>query len=115
MDKDLHKRNCLSDKERYADLINGLLLEGEQKVHPDDLSDLDSQVSGWSAWFSNRKKNYRRLSRDIITKTAVGVNFIVIGVENQKETREQNLKRKGEIQNDEERNDRLHRGFWYGD
>ena len=49
MDKDLHKRNCLSDKERYADLINGLLLEGEQKVHPDDLSDLDSQVSGWSA------------------------------------------------------------------
>ena len=48
MDKDLHKRNCLSDKERYADLINGLLLEGEQKVHPDDLSDLDSQVSGWN-------------------------------------------------------------------
>ena len=85
MDKDLHKRNCLSDKERYADLINGLLLEGEQKVHPDDLSDLDSQVSGWSAWFSKHKKNYRRLARDLIMKTAVGVNFVVIGVENQEE------------------------------
>lgn len=32
MDKDIRGKNCLSDNERYADLINGLLLEGEQIV-----------------------------------------------------------------------------------
>jgi len=30
MDRDIREKNCLSDNERYADLINGLLLEGEQ-------------------------------------------------------------------------------------
>lgn len=43
MEKDLCQRECLSDNERYADLINGILFEGEQKVHASDLHEIDSQ------------------------------------------------------------------------
>lgn len=32
MDKDIREKNCLSDNERYADLINGLLLEGNGSI-----------------------------------------------------------------------------------
>ena len=45
MDKDVREKNCLSDNERYADLINSLLLEGEQIVKPEDLYELDTQLS----------------------------------------------------------------------
>ena len=37
MDRDIWEKNCLSANERYADLINGLLLEGEQILKPEDL------------------------------------------------------------------------------
>ncbi len=85
MQKDLTNKKCLSDNERYADLINGLLLDGQQKVLPGDLQDMDSQSVVWKGWFFKNKDNYRQLSRDMIKKAAFGVNFLVIGVENQEE------------------------------
>ena len=83
MDKDVREKNCLSDNERYADLINGLLLEGEQIVKPEDLYELDTQLSAWKFWEKQQKQSYRLISRDMIRKVAFGVNFLLIGVENQ--------------------------------
>lgn len=83
MDKDLTKERCLADNERYADLINGTVFQGKQLLHADDLQDMDSQVWSINRLFKRRK--YRQRYRDLIKKAAFGVNFIVIGVENQEE------------------------------
>ena len=34
----------LSDKERFADLMNGVIFHGEKVVDPKDLSDLDTKI-----------------------------------------------------------------------
>ena len=83
MEKDFSKKNCLADNERYADLINGLLLEGEQQVKAEDLQDMDTQRVGLLAWLGKHRGNYRLLYRDLVRKAAIGVNFLVVGVENQ--------------------------------
>lgn len=67
-----------ADNKRYADLINGFALKGHQVIKAEDLSPLDSRARG--------KKNSRNSKyRDLIRRTAFGVNFAVIGVENQNE------------------------------
>ena len=43
MEKDLEMGRCLSDDKRYADLINGLLFAGEQRIQESDLQEVDSQ------------------------------------------------------------------------
>jgi len=81
MEEDLTAKNCLAVDERYADLVNGLLLGGEQVLCASDLQELDSQQ--WNRQ-EKRKAKYHQSYRDLIKKTAFGVNFSLIGVENQK-------------------------------
>lgn len=85
MEKDLTKKRCLSDNERYADLINGFLFGGQQMVQACDLQDMDSQSYGLKDWLLKKKNYYTQRYRDIIKKASFGVNFAVIGVENQEE------------------------------
>jgi len=85
MEKDVSKKRCLGDNERYADLINGLLLGGEQRINACDLQELNAQTSIRDTWFSKRGKPYRQLNRDIVKRVAFGVNFAVVGVENQEQ------------------------------
>ena len=80
MDKDVTAKKCLSVNERYADLLNALLFGGEQRITADDLQEMDSQH--WS--IQEKKSKYRQLYRDMIKKVAFGVNFSLIGIENQK-------------------------------
>lgn len=82
MEQDLGIGRCLSDAKRYADLLNGLLFEGRQKVRAEDLQDTDPR-SFLKETGRKRKKYFRSLCRDLIRKTAFGVNFALIGVENQ--------------------------------
>lgn len=71
MKKDVTWRNYFDDSHRYADIINGLGGSGIQIVSPEDLTELDT------------KKNSK--TRDLIRKTALGMNFVIIGIENQDE------------------------------
>jgi len=41
--RDLVTNMCLSDTERYADLINAIIFEGEQKLHSEELQEIDSR------------------------------------------------------------------------
>ena len=68
MGKDLIHKQCLGNKERYADLLNGLLFGGRQEVHPDDLQEPDSPTVGAK-------------QRDIVKKLAYGAQFAMVGVE----------------------------------
>lgn len=82
MEKDLLQKEYLSDDERYADLLNGFLFRGKQKIKASDLQEVDSQ-SFIRLWFQKKSVRYRKLYRDLIKKTAFGVNFALIGIENQ--------------------------------
>ena len=68
-----------SDNERFADLIN--TYAGEDILKASDLEEKDSLVIAKP----NEKKDKDSISkyRDIIRKAAMGMTFILIGVENQ--------------------------------
>ena len=85
MEKDLQKKSFFSDEERFADLINGIVGAGKEIITPSDLTDMDSQT-GFSKLlpaFAGRKRNRKQHYRDLVKKAAFGMNFIVIGIENQ--------------------------------
>lgn len=71
MRKDESWKKFFGDNERYADLINGIGCDGVQYVKPADLQELDT---------ASKKK-----ARDLLRKTAFGMNFAIIGIENQEE------------------------------
>jgi len=63
--RDYCLKRYLSDETRFADLINGILGEGQQVISPDDLTDMDSQVGyrepEWTVGNSSGWVNYRTL------------------------------------------------------
>ncbi len=75
MQKDEVLRCYLSDNARYADLMNGMIVEGRSMVQPEDLQPLDSRVEG---------ENGIRY-HDLIRRSCFGVNFAAVGIENQEE------------------------------
>lgn len=83
MIKDLTTKRCLSDNERYADLINGAVFGGKQLLQPQDLTDRDSHAIMRHGKASDRKKSYKPRYHDLIKKAAFGVNFAVISLEDQ--------------------------------
>lgn len=70
MEKDIGWKVFFSDKRRYADIINGIGCGGVQFVNDTDLSDVDGQTR-------------KGMSRDLLCRSAFGVNFALIGIENQ--------------------------------
>ena len=69
MGKDTGWKDYFSDNERYADIINGLGCGGQQLVKDTDLCEDDSHAG--------------KKARDLLRKTAFGMNFALIGIENQ--------------------------------
>lgn len=70
MEKDTGWKVYFSDKRRYADIINGIGCQGTPFVKDTDLSDVDGQTRTGK-------------TRDLLCKSAFGVNFALIGIENQ--------------------------------
>lgn len=87
MEKDLQKKGYFYDPERFADLINGVVCSGRQILLPSDLIDMDSQTGQFnaSAGQDKQRKKLKDRHRDLMRKAALGVNFVVVGVENQEE------------------------------
>ena len=71
MEKDTKWKTFFEDNRRYADVINGLGCGGRQLVSADDLQAEDS-TSG-------------KRSRDALRRVALGMNFVIVGIENQEE------------------------------
>ena len=85
MEKDLTKKRCLSDNGRYADLINGFIFKGQQVLRESDLTEMDAQTGvGRKIRRSSGKKPCQKY-HDLIRKAAMGINFAIIGIENQEE------------------------------
>lgn len=71
MGKDVEWKDFFEDNHRYADIINGIGCGGAQVVKDTDLVEVDTAV---------KKKN-----RDLLRKAALGMNFVIVGIENQDE------------------------------
>ena len=71
MGKDVEWKSFFEDNHRYADLINGIGCGGVQVVKDTDLEEVDT---------ASKKKN-----RDLLRKVAFGMNFVIVGIENQEE------------------------------
>ena len=69
MKKDVRWKSYFEDNRRYADVINGIGCNGRQFVKDTDLQEVDTSERG--------------KARDLLRKTAFGVNFALIGIENQ--------------------------------
>ena len=89
MEQDIAGKVFFSDNRRYADLINGLGCNGEQIISGKDLQEMDTQTGFWGKTTGGRKRRYNKKHgygikiRDLVRKTAFGINFAVIGIENQ--------------------------------
>jgi len=71
MGKDVKWSVFFEDNRRCADIINGVMCEGQQIVSQEDLAELDTKS--------------KTKFRDVVRKVALGVNFAIIGIENQDE------------------------------
>lgn len=87
MEKDLQEKGYLCTPERFADLINGVVCGGKEILRPSDLTEMDSQTGYLRASNGHGRRTLQRQPRyrDVIRKAAFGINFMVIGIENQEE------------------------------
>ena len=69
MRKDVGWKSFFEDNRRYADVINGVGCNGKQFVKGTDLQEADTAAKG--------------KTRDLLRRTAFGVNFALIGIESQ--------------------------------
>lgn len=92
MEVDVSWKEFFQDDARYADVINALGCGGRQVVTKEDLQEADTQtilgrVQKWPkvgrSRSSNGKYKYRLKLRDMVRKVAFGVNFVIVGIENQ--------------------------------
>ena len=81
MNTDVLLKDFWRDNERFADLFNTILFQGKKILDPSSLHEMDTDVSGVIG-LKGYNQTISRM-RDVIKKTAYGVDFIVCGIENQ--------------------------------
>ena len=74
-------KNFWKNNERFADLFNAALFDGEQVLNPCDLSEVDTDVSSLVK-FNGHAETVQKVL-DVVKKTAYGVDFVIWGLENQ--------------------------------
>ncbi len=84
MEKDFTSSCFFSDNERYADIINGIGCEGIPFVKGKDLQEMDTKIN-LGRFMRRGGKGKKSLYRDLLRKTSFGINFAIIGIENQEE------------------------------
>ena len=69
------------DTQRFADLFNTVLFAGSTILKPNDLKEVDTDISSIIK-FNGHAETIQRIM-DVVRKTAYGVDFIIWGLENQ--------------------------------
>lgn len=69
------------DNEHFADLFNAYFFNGEKVIKPEELQEADTDVSGTL----NKKSltNDYQKALDVVKKSAYGMDFVILGLENQ--------------------------------
>lgn len=74
-------KNFWRDNGRFASLFNAVVFGGEEVLQPENLEEADTDLSNIITLKAYRETLER--SRDVIKKTAFGVDFVIMGIENQ--------------------------------
>lgn len=80
-ERDVLLKEYWSDNGRFSDLLNGYLFGGRQVIKACDVTELDGQSFEFSG--SAGMKTTGQKQRDILRRMVFGVNFCIVGVENQ--------------------------------
>ena len=72
------------DNARFADLFNAVIFNGRQIISPDELQELDTDISGTIS-MKNYSESIKR-TRDVVKKMCNGVEFNILGLELQDKT-----------------------------
>ena len=78
-------KNFWRDNHHFADLFNAALFDGEQVLKPDDLLEVDTDIS--SILKCNGHVETVQKVLDVVKKTAYGIDFVLWGLENQRNRR----------------------------
>lgn len=79
---DIILKDFWRDNQRFADLFNTVLFNGKEVLKAEDLQEQDTDASGIIE-FKEYKETIAR-ARDVVKKSAFGVDFVIYGIENQK-------------------------------
>ena len=74
-------KNFWRNNHHFADLFNAALFDGKQVLKPDDLTEVDTDVSSLIK-FNGHAETVQKIL-DVVKKTAYGVDFVLWGLENQ--------------------------------
>ena len=90
MKKDGSWKDYFEDPARFADAINGFGCNGEQVVKGEDIQEVDTQIRRMKIpkfvnSIAGRDVIKSAKSRDMLRKVALGVNYLIIGMEPQEE------------------------------
>ena len=69
------------ENDRFASLFNTVVFGGKEVIKPEELSELDTDVSNVIE-LGEYKETLTR-ARDVIKRAAYGVDFVIMGIENQ--------------------------------
>ncbi|MCD8022233.1 MAG: hypothetical protein LUF30_04425 [Lachnospiraceae bacterium] len=78
---DVRLKDFWRSNDRFADLFNAVLFNGQEILKPDALEEADTDVSGIIQLKRYEESLVR--ARDVVKKTAYGADFVIWGIENQ--------------------------------
>lgn len=78
---DVRWKNFWRQNDRFADLFNAVLFQGKEILKPETLEEIDTDVSGIIQLQDYEVSLVR--ARDVVKKSAFGIEFAIFGVENQ--------------------------------
>ena len=79
--QDVLLKDFWRSNERFADLFNVVMFQGEEVLRPEELQEMDTDVSG-IIQLKDHAESLMRI-RDVVKKMAFGVEFVVFGIESQ--------------------------------
>lgn len=79
--KDIVLKEFWRSNDRFADLFNAVIFEGQEILRAEDMQEMDTDVSGVIR-FSGYEESLMRI-RDVVKKYAFGIEFAILGIENQ--------------------------------
>lgn len=74
-------KNFWRDNARFADLFNAILFDGENVIKPEELEEADTDLS--TVLRFNTHADTLKKVLDVVKKSAYGVDFVILGLENQ--------------------------------
>ena len=83
--KNVRTKKYIGNNEKFADLCNYFLFDGRQVIHPEDLVEKDVTELGipFTEKGSHTIEKIRDVLKSCTVKSANGVTYLVIGIENQ--------------------------------